>query len=82
MKKVQINVGCDNQGVLAIASDEIENERSKHIDVKYHFIWDNHEEGTVTLNYVPTFKVIADITTRNVPRILYIKSITMLNMKM
>ena len=82
MKKIPIDVGCDNQGALESESDEIENERSKHIDVKHHFIRDIYQKGKITLNYVPTSEMIADIMTKNLPHILHIKFLKMSNMKM
>ena len=36
-------------------------ERSKHIDIKYHFIKSEIEKGTVTLTYIPTEDNPADI---------------------
>ena len=82
MKKIPINVGCDNKGALAIESDDIENERSKQIDMKYHFIRDNYQKGTITLNYVPTSEMIEDIMIKNLPHILHVKFLKILNMKM
>ena len=82
MKKIPINIGCDNQGALEIASDDIKNERSKHIDVKYQLIRENYQKGTITLNYVPTSEMIADIMTKNLPHIFHVKFLEMLNMKM
>ena len=38
-----ICVAEDNQGTLCLSRDEMENERSKHIDVKYLFIRDHIE---------------------------------------
>ena len=42
-----ICVGEYNQGALCLSRDEMENERSKHIDVMYHFIRDHIVRGSV-----------------------------------
>ena len=39
--------------------------RTKHIDVRYHFIHDLVESGILTLEYVPTEDNHADIMTKN-----------------
>lgn len=82
MAGTSINVGCDNQGALSIVSDDIGNERSHHIDAKYHFICDNFHKGTITLDYVPTSEMVADIMTENLPRVVHLKFLNMLGMKM
>ena len=41
--------------------------RSKHIETKFHFIWDKTEDGTVSIHYVPTDKMAADIFTKSLP---------------
>ena len=63
-----IFVGEDNQGALSLSKDEMENERSKHIDVKYHFIRDHIERGSVKMGYIPTNHMVADIMTKALGR--------------
>ena len=40
-------------------------ERSKHIETKFHFIRDKTEDGTISIHYVPTDKMAADIFTKS-----------------
>ena len=63
---VLINV--DNQGAINQAKNPVHHQRSKHIDIKYHFIRSEIQEGTVSLNYVPSEDNIADIFTKTVTR--------------
>ena len=44
----------DNQGAIAMAKNPIGHKRTKHIDIKHHFIRENVQAGTVTLTYCPT----------------------------
>ena len=37
------------------------NERSKHINVRYHVIVDNIRKGIIRVFYVPTKDIVADI---------------------
>jgi hypothetical protein len=39
--------------------------RTKHIEVRYHFLRDNVEKGNINLIHVPTEKQLADILTKH-----------------
>ncbi len=57
----------DNQGALAIAVDPISHDKVKHIDIRYHFIREQVEDGVVKLKYVPTEDMLADFLTKPQP---------------
>jgi hypothetical protein len=57
----------DNQAAIALAKNPIGSERSKHIDVRYHFIREKVDEGSVTIGYVPTADMVADLLTKPLP---------------
>ena len=54
----------DNQGAIALAKNPVHHQRSKHIDIRYHFIGFDVEEGIVNLEYVPSSKNYADLFTK------------------
>ena len=39
-------------------------DRSKHIEIKYHFIRDKVQKGAIQLQYIPTDEQLADIFTK------------------
>ena len=41
--------------------------KSKHIETKFHFIRDKTEDGTISIHYVPTDKMAADIFKNSLP---------------
>ena len=55
---------CDNQGTIENASNNKINDKSKHIDVIYHFMREKIEDGTITLLHIPSAKNLADICTK------------------
>ena len=57
----------DNQGCIALAQTERINPRTKHIDVRYHFLRDLQEQGQMDLRYCPTEEMLADILTKPLP---------------
>ena len=54
----------DNQGTIALANNPVNRQRSKHIDVRYHFVRSQLDEGKFLLEYCPTGKMIADLMTK------------------
>jgi len=60
----QVTVMVDNQGAIDFAKNAQFSQRTKHIDIKYHFIRDHIENGTIKLEYIPTRENIADIFTK------------------
>ena len=59
---------CDNQAALRLAEAADYRARTKHIDIRYHFIRDVVEQGAAELSYCPTDDMIADILTKALPR--------------
>ena len=59
----------DNQGTIALANNPVHHKRSKHIDVKYHYVRLEIQRGAVSLTYVPTDKNVADVFTKPVNRV-------------
>lgn len=54
----------DNQGSLNLAQNPIYHGRTKHIEVRHHFIREKIASGEINLDYVPTNDQIADILTK------------------
>ena len=59
-----ISLCGDNQGAIFLASNPAQEHRTKHIDIRYHFIRQCVEDKKVVLYYVPTTEQIADILTK------------------
>ena len=54
----------DNQGSLALVKSPHLHERSKHIDISYHYIRDLEERGKLDITYIPTDRMVADGMTK------------------
>ena len=48
----KIHLGIDNQGSILLAQNPVNHQRSKHIDIRYHFIRDEILKKNVDLFYV------------------------------
>ena len=53
----------DNQAAIAMAKNPQFHGRSKHISIKYHFVRDKVNDGTINISYCPTTEMIADMLT-------------------
>ena len=58
----------DNQGAIALAKNPVFHQRSKHIDIKFHFIRSHIENGNVKLMYISSEENLADIFTKPVTK--------------
>ena len=58
----------DNQSAIAMSKNHQFHGRSKHIDIKYHFVRDQVEKKTVTVLYCPTNSMLADLFTKGIPK--------------
>ena len=54
----------DNQSAQALSKNDIKSERTKHIDIKYHFVQDEISSGKLRLEWIPTEEQVADILTK------------------
>lgn len=59
-----INIKTDSQSAMAMTSNQKLNNRSKHIDIRFHFIKDMVEQKQLQLEYVPTEDNQADMLTK------------------
>ena len=57
----------DNQSAIALTKEHQYHARTKHIDVRYHFIRWIVEEGKIRLIYCPTDEMVADTLTKALP---------------
>jgi len=60
----KIPILCDNSSAIAIANNPVLHSRSKHIDIRYHFIRDHVSKGDVELHFIPTEYQLADLFTK------------------
>lgn len=64
LSKEPIKVFVDNDGAINLASNPLSSARTKHIDVRFHFVRELVSSGTISVEYVPTKEQRADILTK------------------
>jgi Reverse transcriptase (RNA-dependent DNA polymerase)/gag-polypeptide of LTR copia-type/GAG-pre-integrase domain len=63
-----LTLKADNQGAIALAKDNKFHARTKHIDLRYHFIREAVDDGKIKMEYIPTIENVADIFTKPLVR--------------
>ena len=68
LKIEQVPIFCNNTSAINIAKNPVQHKRTKHIDIRHHFLRDNVEKGQSSMNFCPTKEQIADIFTKTLAR--------------
>jgi hypothetical protein len=61
----------DNKSAIDLSKNPVHHDRSKHIEVKYHFIRECVESGKIILEQISTKDQLADIMTKSLGRVLF-----------
>nr|GEV63194.1 retrovirus-related Pol polyprotein from transposon TNT 1-94 [Tanacetum cinerariifolium] len=63
----KIPIYCDSKSAIAISCNPVQHSRTKHIAVRYHFIKEHVEKGTIELYFFKTDYQLADLFTKALP---------------
>ncbi|GJV19804.1 hypothetical protein Tco_1368824 [Tanacetum coccineum] len=72
---------CDNQSAIALCCNNVQHSRSKHIDIRHHFIKEQVENRVVEVYFVEMIYQLADIFTKALPRERFELILPLLGMK-
>ena len=61
-------IRMDSKGVMDFTANTQFSKRTKHIDIQYHFIRDYLKKGNISLKWVPTEDITADILIKPLDR--------------
>jgi hypothetical protein len=63
-KLSKVHLLCDNESAIRMAENPVEHNRTKHIDIRYHFLRDHQQWGDIEIAYINTKDQLADIFTK------------------
>nr|GEY38737.1 hypothetical protein [Tanacetum cinerariifolium] len=63
----KVPIYCDSKSAIAISCNPVQHTRTNHIDVRYHFIKDHDEKGSIELYFVGIEYQLADLFTKSLP---------------
>nr|GEZ71557.1 retrovirus-related Pol polyprotein from transposon TNT 1-94 [Tanacetum cinerariifolium] len=64
----KIPMYCDNKSAIALCCNNVQHSRSKHINIRYHFIKEQVENGVIEIYFVNTEYQLADLFTKALGR--------------
>lgn len=76
-----IKLKCDNQSALKLATSHQAHTRSKHIDVRFHYVKDAVKNKLINIEYIPTQEMPADLLTKGLLSSKHYKFMHMLGIK-
>ena len=59
---------CDNTSAINLSKNPVQHARTKHIEIRHHFLRDNLEKKLVEMKFIGTSDKIADIFTKALNR--------------
>ena len=62
---------CDNQSCIKMTENPVFHDKSKHIEIRYFYIWDMMQKGAIKLQYVSTDKQVADVLTKPLSWVMF-----------
>ena len=77
----QTTIYCGNQGDQKLVQNPVYHARTKHIDIRHHFVRGAYEKGLINLLYISTKDMIADVMTKALNGPTHAKFITNLIFK-
>ncbi|KAG5325753.1 COPIA protein, partial [Pseudoatta argentina] len=76
----KITLYSDNIGAIKLAENPVFHNRSKHIDVRHHFVRGIVDNGEIELSYKSTEDMAADILTKGLPGLKHRKCVKSLGL--
>ncbi|GJW80023.1 hypothetical protein Tco_0143998 [Tanacetum coccineum] len=63
-----VPIMCDNKGAIDLSKNPVQHSRTKHIEIRHHFLHDNVQKGHISIEKVSSVDNIADILTKPLKR--------------
>jgi hypothetical protein len=65
-------IHCDNKICVRPSMNPVSHDKSKHVEIKYHYIRDMVQRRTIILQYISTDELTADIMTKPLSRAKFV----------
>jgi len=65
----EVTLGVDNMGAQKLATNPVFHVRTKHIDIRHHFVRDAVEKKMISVEHISTNEIFADVFTNALPRV-------------
>ena len=76
-----IHIFSDNTGAVALSDNPVFHNRSKHIDIRWHFVWDLIHSKIIHSSHIPRVQNGADVLTKALNRFEHVRCLKLLGME-
>ena len=63
-----VPIKCDNTCAINLTKNPVQHSKTKHIEIRHHFIRDHVNTGNISIDFVPTERQLADIFTKSLEK--------------
>ena len=70
-QEMPVTIYEDNQAAQKIAENPVLHDRTKHIDIRYHFVRELVEQLKISIVYITTKQMVADLLTKAVSKLTF-----------
>ncbi|GKB35493.1 hypothetical protein Tco_0880435 [Tanacetum coccineum] len=63
-----VPITCENKGAIDLSKNPVQHSRTKHIEIRHHFLRDNVQKGNISIKKVASEDNLADILTKPLKR--------------
>lgn len=61
----------DNKSALSLIKNPVHYDRSKHIDVRFHMIWDYEQKRLIEVDFIRTSEQLGDVLTKPLGKVKF-----------
>ena len=79
MNQRNVTLFCDSQSAICLTKNQGFHEKTKHIDVRFHFIRDIMEQGLVNVNKISIKDNPANMLTKPIPNVKFKQCLNLIN---
>jgi hypothetical protein len=66
-------VYCDNVNIVYLSTNPVQHQRTKHVEIDLHFVYEGVVVGDIRVLHVPTTSQFTDIFTKGLPSLVFSK---------
>ena len=59
-----MELSCDNKSAISIANNQVQHDKTKHVEIDRHFIKERIDSGSICISYIPSSQQVTDVLTK------------------
>ena len=80
-EKESVPMNVDSTSVISMVNEQKFNSRSKHVEMKYHFIRENAKKNNIEIFYMPSEELMADALPKALPAEVFTRHVIRMGLR-